>query len=77
MVVSVSADGSSFRAGKTRQLFEGQFVDLAPFPAYDVAPDGKRFVMFKSDTQEETDLTHLNFVLNWFEDLKRLVPTGK
>ncbi|MDA2931348.1 hypothetical protein MYX84_15620 [Acidobacteria bacterium AH-259-O06] len=43
---------------------------------YDVAPDGRAFVMLKLAEEElEGRDTHLNFVLNWFEELKRLVPT--
>lgn len=36
---------------------------------YDVAPDG-RFLMI----QGEGAPTQVNVVLNWFEELKRLVP---
>jgi hypothetical protein len=41
--------------------------------SYDVSPDGQRFLMIK-----ETDVgggQQINLVLNWFEELKRLVPT--
>jgi hypothetical protein len=37
---------------------------------YDVTPDGARFVMIK----DESTAGRLNIVLNWFEELKRLVP---
>ncbi len=40
---------------------------------YDVAPDGQRFVMIKES--EEQQVGQINVVLNWFEELKRLVPT--
>ncbi|MDA2927430.1 protein kinase [Acidobacteria bacterium AH-259-G07] len=78
IAVAVRSEGESLRAGKPRQLFEGSFPSLYPYPDYDITPDGKRFVMFKMDTEkEEAAFTHLNFVLNWFEELKRLVPTAK
>jgi Tol biopolymer transport system component len=38
---------------------------------YDVSPDGQRFLMVKPAAGSE----HLNLVVNWFEELKRLVPT--
>jgi len=41
--------------------------------AYTVAPDGERFLMIKRS--EETSTTELILVQNWFEELKRLVPT--
>ena len=45
-----------------------------PFPpgAYDIAADG-RFVMGVENTETAT---HMNVVLNWTEELKRLVPTN-
>ncbi len=44
---------------------------------YDVSKDGKRFLMIKQVDEQPAPVTHLNVVLNWFEELKRLVPTGK
>ncbi len=48
---------------------------LAPrAPAnYDVKADGQRFVM----VQEKRVLNQLQVVVNWFEQLKRPVPTGE
>jgi len=65
-----------FAAGTPRMLFEGRY-ELAPFPAtnYDVSPDGQRFLMVKPSEQEAAT-TQINVVLNWFEELKRKVPTG-
>ena len=37
---------------------------------YDIAPDDQRFIFIQKPTP-----THINIVLNWFEKLKRLVPT--
>jgi hypothetical protein len=39
-----------------------------------VAPDGQRFLMLKADEAQAT--TQINVVLNWFEELKRRVPSG-
>ena len=41
---------------------------------YDVSADGESFIMLESD---EAMPTEINVVLNWFEELKHLVPTGK
>jgi hypothetical protein len=46
-------------------------------PNYDVSPDGQRFLMLKPIEQEQSAPTQINVVLNWFEELKRRVPTGK
>jgi len=67
----------SFSVGKPKVLFEGKYVPSpATFPAYDVSPDGQRFLMLKPSEQEQTT-TQINVVLNWFEELKRQVPPGK
>ena len=68
----------SFSASKPKKLFEGQYRPTAgTFPDYDVSPDGQRFLMLKSVRQEQAESTQINVVLNWTEELKRLVPTGK
>jgi len=72
MVVSVQAD-TTFKAEKPRLLFEGSYrytLTTGVTSNYDVTADGQRFVMVKEET------TQINVVLNWFEELKRLVPTN-
>jgi serine/threonine-protein kinase len=47
---------------------------------YDVSADGKRFLRIKlKDGGPDNRTTPVNFVVvqNWFEELKRLVPTKK
>ena len=64
-----------FSPAKPRLLFERAYEKspLTGFSNYDVTPDGQRFVMIGSeDVPAPTELT---VVLNWFEELKRLVPT--
>jgi len=67
-----------FAAGKPRMLFERPY---APTPGtnsnYDVSPDGQRFLMLKPVEQEQAAPTQINVVLDWFEELKQKVPTGK
>jgi eukaryotic-like serine/threonine-protein kinase len=67
-----------FAVGKPRMLFEGHY-EPAPVPIanYDVSPDGQRFLMLKPVEEVEAPATQINVVLNWFEELKQKVPTGK
>jgi Tol biopolymer transport system component len=67
-----------FAAGKPRVLFEGPYLPTPLTAAnYDVSPDGQRFLMLKPVEQAQTAATQINVVLNWFEELKQKVPTGK
>ena len=77
MAVDVQAK-QSFSAGKPKRLFDGQYVfsTSGGVPNYDVLPDGLRFLMLKPVAGPPT-ASHINVVLNWLEELKRLVPTGK
>jgi serine/threonine-protein kinase len=68
MAVSVQAR-HEFHAEKPRRLFSGRFSGVGHNSEFDVSPDGRRFVMIKSD--EASTLTQLTAVQNLFEDLKR------
>ncbi|MBZ5499161.1 MAG: serine/threonine-protein kinase [Acidobacteriia bacterium] len=61
--------GSTIIPGKPQMITDGPY-ELA----YDVMPDG-RLVLIQNPEIPPT--THLKLVLNWFEELKRLVPAGK
>jgi serine/threonine protein kinase/Tol biopolymer transport system component len=64
----------AFSAGSPRPLFAGQYLHSPQRPAdYDVTPDGQRFLMVQPGLQEAS-AQQINVVLNWFEELKRLVP---
>jgi Tol biopolymer transport system component len=68
----------SFTAGKPRVIFEGRYVPPpGTSPNYDVSPDGQRFLMIKPNEAGEAAPAQINVVLNWFEELKRLMPAGK
>ncbi len=44
---------------------------------HDISPDGQRFLIIKEGAQTEDSsvpLAQITVVLNWFEELKRLVP---
>ena len=66
--------------GTPRKLFEdgNYMMGGIRFPSftYDVAPDGSRFLMIERDEPpSEPDRIHV--VLNWFQELERLVPTER
>lgn len=46
MVVAIRSDGG-FSAGKPRLLFKGEYLRGGWYPAYDVHPDGYRFIMIR------------------------------
>jgi serine/threonine protein kinase/Tol biopolymer transport system component len=77
MSAEISAQ-PGFSAGAPKMLFEGPYVRTPlTFPNYDVSPDGQRFLMLKPAEQAQAGQTQINVVLNWFEELKQKVPTGK
>ncbi len=77
MAASVQT-GPSFQAQTPTLLFEGPYLNGTTLAGgsvnYDVSPDGQRFVMLKGE--EGSQQSQINVVLNWFEELKRLVPTN-
>ena len=76
MAVPVQTE-PSFTQGTPEVLFEGPYV-LGPGRNYDVAPDGQRFLMItEGGGAEDTSAAPTIIVVqNWFEELRRLVPTN-
>ncbi|MHC4325569.1 MAG: protein kinase domain-containing protein, partial [Planctomycetota bacterium] len=74
MVVSISIE-PEFAAGTPRLLFEGPYINV-PGLSYDVAPDAQRFLALQPE-YDDSAVRELHVVVNWFEELKRLVPSGK
>jgi Tol biopolymer transport system component/tRNA A-37 threonylcarbamoyl transferase component Bud32 len=73
MTVAISTE-TGLAPGKPRLLFEGRYeMGSGPGSNYDVTADG-RFVMIR--TEESPAPAQINVVLNWSEELKRLVPTS-
>jgi len=66
MVVPVDLE-PSFRPGTPELLFDGPYAGL-----FDVFPDGEHFAML---TIPQVDLKDITVVVNWAQELKRLVPT--
>ena len=70
----------AFRAGTPKLLFErsggGGLLQGSGGIAYDVAPDGKRFLIVKPETAQKAQPDQVNVVVNWFEELRRRAPAG-
>jgi len=77
-MMAVSIDSSvgrdKFSAGTPTALFSGPYYSVQAGRSYDVSADG-RFLMVKNDTPQALSAPQLVVVLNWLEELKRLVPT--
>ncbi len=70
--------GLSFSASKPRLLFEKSgYRATSPIRSYDLSLDSQRFLMVKLEERKPTPVTKITLVQNWFEELKRLVSTGK
>jgi eukaryotic-like serine/threonine-protein kinase len=62
-----------FVAATPRALFSQSFALVRGRANYDVSPDGQRFVLVGLGDSEQP--AQINIVLDWFNELKRLVPT--
>ena len=67
-----------FSPGRPRSLFRfgGRFRISGNAAAYDIHPDGKRFVMVSEPATPLAQPRQINIVQNWHEELKRLVPAN-
>jgi len=76
MVVTYTTSGDSFNADKAptpvARFFEG-------FPKFDLHPDGKRFAVRRPPGTEPRPLpvNKVSFIFNFFDEIRRKVPTGK
>ena len=75
MVVNIATQ-PVFTPSKPTLLFTGDYVAaLTMNPNYDVSRDGRRFLMVQPSARERATPTQIIVVLNWHEELRRLVPT--
>jgi eukaryotic-like serine/threonine-protein kinase len=74
MVAPVNLD-PAFTAETPRLLFEGPYANVGGL-SYDVAPDGRRFLLLEPVGHDAAPVTHLNVVLNWFEDVRQKAGVG-
>jgi serine/threonine protein kinase len=79
MVVPIQVRDQALNAGNPRVLFEGSYVSHPSPPGvqyYDISPDGNRFLMMR-EGDLPTEQGQIHVILDWFEELKRLVATGE
>ena len=75
MVVEVQSE-PAFTSEGPQLVFEVPYLtNQFGTSNYDISPDGQRFLMIKAAEEEEGQQGQINVVQNWFEELKRLVPT--
>jgi serine/threonine-protein kinase len=79
MVADYTATADSFSASKPRVAASAPMIDAAGVPNWDLAADGKRFVVFPAPDPAAGDRgsVHVTFLLNFFDELRRRIPTGK
>jgi Tol biopolymer transport system component len=73
MVVPVQSK-PAFTAGTPRMLFEGRYGLTANIRGYDVAPDGRRFLMVQQKDRPAMRLSDMIIVQNWIDELNERVP---
>jgi len=76
-VVDIRTEGGVF-PGKPRLLFKAPLLSYAGMVrTWDLSLDGQRFLMDKMEERKSQPVTEMILVQNWFEELKRIVSTGK
>jgi Tol biopolymer transport system component len=77
MAATYTAKGDSFAVGKPRVWTDTRVRDLGVYANYDLSPDGKRLAAMLADDATDQKLpTHLTFLLNFFDELRRRAPAG-
>jgi serine/threonine-protein kinase len=76
MTVAVQTE-PAFKPGNAQTIFRGKYVSLSSPTdgnTWDIAQDGKHFLMIKEDSPASKAPLKINVVLNWTEELKQRVP---
>jgi serine/threonine-protein kinase len=77
MVAAYTVKGASFVPAKPRAWSEKALANAGSWDNYDVAPDGKQILaLVPAEGSEERAQSHVIFLLNFFDELQRRVPTG-
>jgi hypothetical protein len=75
MAVPISTETGFRVLGPPRALFSGDYLDgQVPSKGFEVTSDGRFLLKTRLPATESAPVTSINVVLNWFEELKRLVP---
>ena len=72
MVVPLEHD-PRFEPGTPRELFRGRFLVSVGMRTYDVTRDGRFLMVTRAENAGGAESARI--VLNWFQELERLVPT--
>ena len=82
MAVKITLNGQELSWGNPVPLFDrNSKCSYGAARSYDVSPDGQRFLWIQRDLTERRAMereffgNEVSVVLNWFEELERLVPT--
>ncbi|MFN7926302.1 MAG: protein kinase [Bryobacteraceae bacterium] len=77
VAVSYTIKGDSFIAEKPRLWTKTRLRNVGFYSNYALAPDGKRLAAMVADEAAEKPATHLTFLLNFLDELRRKAPEGK
>ncbi len=78
MVATYTATRDSFHADKPQLWSPVQFTNRGIGRNFDLHPDGKRFAVLKAPGSGEVPkVNKVSFIFNFFDELRRKVPTGK
>ena len=67
--------GSNFASGTPQLLIEGKFAGVGPIRWYDVATDGRRFLVVQEKERPPVRAAQIVLVQNWLDELTRRVPS--
>ena len=79
MVATYTVSGDSFHPEKPQPWSPGQFSSGRGYTYnFDPHPDGRRFAVLKAPaTGETSQVNKVTFIFNFFDQLRRKVPSGK
>jgi Tol biopolymer transport system component/tRNA A-37 threonylcarbamoyl transferase component Bud32 len=78
MAATYRAQGNSFNVGSPRVWSPTPILRSGVLQNFDVSPDGKRVVMFPRPVAQNTGGSlHATFLLNFFDEVRRRLPTVK
>ena len=70
-------DGKTFTSETPRPWSPVRYATAGPIRKYDLHPDGTRAVVAGPDTAGAAPYDTVVFVLNFFDELQRLLPAGR
>ena len=77
-VAGYSASDSTFTPGKPLLWLDKRLISVGFTRSFDLAPDGKRFAVFKAtpDAVGQRPHTQVTYLLNFFGGIRRRIPPG-